>query len=48
MKEFVLMFRMDITNPKVQPTKEQIAMKCPILHGENTSVEIREVASPEE
>ena len=112
MKEFVLMFRMDITNAEAQPTKEQmgiymqqwmvwideiastgqlmdggnhfsrqgrvlkpkneiiegpyvaednsvagfifiladnideatkIAVKCPILNGENTSVEIREV-----
>lgn len=115
MKEFVLMFRMDILNKEVQPSKEQmamymqqwtqwikdiankdlltdggnhfskqgrvlmpnnktietpyiannnsvagyiivlaknlteateIAMKCPILNGENTSVEIREVAIP--
>lgn len=115
MKEFVLLFRMDITNEKVQPTKEQmkiymqqwtvwinkisengqladggnhfskegrvlkpngeiiekphtaddisvagyliiladnmneaikIAKKCPILNGENTSVEIRETAQP--
>ncbi len=114
MKEFVLLFRMDITNQEAQPTKEQmkiyierwmhwinhisekgqlanggnhfsksgrvltpknkiiespyvydnvsvagyiiitaknltgatkIAEKCPILEGENTSVEIREVAS---
>ncbi len=114
MKEYVLMFRMDITNPEAQPTKEQmkvymqqwsnwineiaengfladggnhlspegrllkpkntmidlpyisennsiagyiiilassldgatkIAEKCPILNGENTSVEIREIAS---
>jgi hypothetical protein len=115
MKEFVLMFRMDITNQKEQPTKKQmevymqqwmawineiekngqlaeggnhfskegrvlkpngeiidkphtandisvagyiiiladsieeatrIAQKCPILNGENTSVEIREAAQP--
>jgi hypothetical protein len=117
MKEFVLMFRMDITTKDSQPTKEQmntymqqwtewinniadkrqladggnhfskqgrvlkphdtitegpyvsdqnsvagyiiilaknlndatkIAEKCPILNGENTSVEIREVANPGE
>ncbi|MDP2235263.1 MAG: YciI family protein [Bacteroidales bacterium] len=115
MKEFILMFRMDITNQEAQPTKEQmetymqqwmewineiadndqladggnhfsrqgrvlkpknevvdtpliennvsvagyiivladnlenatkIAKKCPILNGENTSVEIRETATP--
>lgn len=115
MNEFVLMFRMDITNPEAQPTQEQmktymqqwmewineiadngqladggnhlsrqgrvlkannlvvdcpyiadnnsiagyiiiladnldeatkIAKKCPILSGQNTSVEIRETASP--
>jgi hypothetical protein len=115
MKEFVLMFRMDITNNEAQPTKEQmknymqqwmqwindiankgqladggnhfsqqgrvlkpknevvdtpliennvsvagyiivlaqnldeatkIAKKCPILNGQNTSVEIRETATP--
>lgn len=117
MKEFVLIFRMDITTKNVQPTKEQmnlymqqwmewinditakgqlseggnhfskqgkvlkpkkeisegpytenqtsvagyiiilakdingatvIASECPILNGENTSVEIREIASPGE
>jgi hypothetical protein len=117
MKEFVLIFRMNITNKEAQPTKEQmaiymqqwmkwingiakneqladggnhfsrqgrvlkpqnqiidtpyiadnnsvagyliiladniegateIAQKCPILNGENTSVEIREVAIPGE
>lgn len=116
MKEFVLLFRMDITNAEVQPTKKQmesymqqwmswineiadndqladggnhfsrqgrvlkpnnevveaphiadnnsiagyiiilaknldeatkIAKKCPILNGQNTSVEIREIATPE-
>lgn len=115
MKQFALLFRMDITNPEAQPSKEQmkiymeqwmtwlkgiaatqqladggnhfsqdgvvlkpkdttiegpytsenlsvagyiliyadsfddaiiIAKKCPILQGENTSVEIRELASP--
>ncbi|WP_144281992.1 YciI family protein [Chryseobacterium echinoideorum] len=115
MKEFVLLFRMDITNQQAQPTKEQmdiymqqwmawineieengqladggnhfsregrvlkpnseiiekpftaddisvagyiiiladsmegatkIAQKCPILNGQNTSVEIRETAQP--
>lgn len=115
MKEFVLLFRMDITNQEAQPTKEQmeiymqqwmswineiadndqlsdggnhfsrqgrvlkpnnevietphiadsnsiagyiiilannieeateIAKKCPILNGQNTSVEIRETATP--
>lgn len=115
MKEYVLLFRMDITNKAAQPTEEQmetymqqwmlwinnmaagnrladggnhfsrhgrvlkpnneiletpyvsdnnsvagyiiiwasdmddatrIAQKCPILHGENTSVEIRETATP--
>ena len=90
MKEFVLMFRMDITTKDAQPSKEQmniymqqwmawkphnsviegpyvsdnnsvagyiiimakslndatkIAEKCPILNGENTSVEIREVGN---
>ena len=117
MKEFVLLFRMDITNEEAQPTKKQmeiymqqwmswideiadkeqladggnhfsrqgrvvksnketihtpyiaennsvagyiivlaknldeatnIAMKCPILNGPNTSVEIRETATPGE
>lgn len=117
MKEFVLLFRMDIMNKEVQPTKKQMAIymqqwmqwineidrneqladggnhlsgkgrvlasdnkimdspyiednisvagyiiilaenldsatiiagKCPILNGENTSVEIREVAAPDE
>jgi hypothetical protein len=57
MKDYVLMFRMDITTAKDQAgylvilAKDMneavsIAENCPILAGEGTSVEIRETATP--